>query len=262
MKKLLVGLIVVFSVLIILVLTDLIIGIWYWNKMNLQFNSSEFNNILTPIVSLVSFGVLIYAVLVSVRQNRITLSSNIKPHFENKIQSILNTLKNTTIDDFLAISLFPGQTFNGLNYMNAVVESMNILRMDKDYQKDYKLFIDEGKVYKHDDYRNKNYFSVLYFVSNYAMNDHPYSSCNEQIKKLCVEIKKSKLINEDKKYLIEHIKKELVLKYLMFLENEQKYTVIKPMLLIIFERQNQPTYKYLYQTEFANLYNWFKENPI
>jgi ABC-type uncharacterized transport system permease subunit len=72
-------------VLIILVTIDLTTGIWFWNRKNLMFEPSNFNNTLTPIISFCAFIVYTIALFTTIRQNKIILSQNIKPFFEKQI---------------------------------------------------------------------------------------------------------------------------------------------------------------------------------
>ena len=97
--RIIIGLLIV---LIILVTIDLTTGIWFWNKKNLMLEPSNFNNILTPIISFCAFIVYSLALITTIRQNKIILSQNIKPFFEKQIDEYL---MNYDLSDELAEEL-------------------------------------------------------------------------------------------------------------------------------------------------------------
>lgn len=77
MRKIIYFLIALLSILILLILIDLSTGIWYWNKLNLKFNSSEFNNIVTPILTMIATPIYAWALYTTIKQNKIALSQNL-----------------------------------------------------------------------------------------------------------------------------------------------------------------------------------------
>jgi len=97
MKTIKYFLIALIFILIILISIDLSTGIWYWNKLNLKFDSNEFNNIATPILTMIATPIYALALYTTIRQNKITLSQNLKPFYEKEIDNLILKAKKTSL---------------------------------------------------------------------------------------------------------------------------------------------------------------------
>jgi len=69
----------------IITCADLLSGIWYWNRLNLKFDSGEFNNILTPLLTLIATPIYAFALYTTIKQNKIAHRQNLKPFYEKKL---------------------------------------------------------------------------------------------------------------------------------------------------------------------------------
>lgn len=256
-KNIIFGLLVL---LIILVAIDIGTGIWYWNKLNLKFDSTEFNNIATPVTSIISFAVVFFALFVSIKQNKINVSLSIKPYFERKIDLLLAEAENTKLDDAIAANLFPEDNYNGINYVDSIVKATKLLERSDQFRDDFRDFENTAVPKSMEYYQARDYYKVVFFLTQFTMGFNMFGSSKAKIQNLFTEIKTSKLISEDKDFLQRRIKAEILQKYLSFIENEKKFRIHHYKFPILYERQNPITYKFFYETEFADLYNWLKKN--
>ncbi len=247
-------------ILIILVAIDIGTGIWYWNRLNLKFDSTQFNNIATPIVSIVSFIIIFFTLLVSMRQNSINLSLSIKSYFERKIDLLLDEAKNTKLNDAIVANLFPNENYNGINYVNSIVKSIKLLERNEQFKDDYREFKELGNSRDREYYKERDYYKIVLYLNQFTLSFNDFGSLYNQIQNLFVEINTSKLISEDKYFLQRRIKAEILQDYLSFIEKEKKYKIHEYEIPIMDEIPKPITYKYFHETEFAALYNWIKKN--
>ena len=76
------------AIIIVLLLVDIGTGIWYYNRPHLSFSPSNFNNIATPIIGIISIGIYSLALFISAKQTLIIQSQNLKPHFERDFERL------------------------------------------------------------------------------------------------------------------------------------------------------------------------------
>lgn len=81
--------------LLILIIFDIFIRLRYCTNVILQFNSSEFNNILTPIISFFGFVALILTILIALGQKKSTESEYYFKDYQTKI-NIIEREKDST----------------------------------------------------------------------------------------------------------------------------------------------------------------------
>ncbi len=97
----------IFIALSILIIIDIFIRLRYCTNVILQFNSSEFNNILTPIISFFEFVALIIAILITLGQKKSTESEYYFKDYQTKINIIergkdsTGTWTNNDLLDFI-----------------------------------------------------------------------------------------------------------------------------------------------------------------
>ena len=250
---------IIISLLLIiatLLLIDIITGIWFMNRENLSFDSSIFNNILTPIISLFAVIIYGYALNNSLVQNKILLSNNLKPHYETEIETLIVESKRLT--DSKHKDLFEGDvTFD--NFIDRVMDSIVILTKSDDFHYDHEDF-ERGIGKKRDYFLNRSYVNHLWFISQYTMGFHPFSFFYDKVKSLIIEVMESDLIIEDKQLIIKRIYSLFINKYLSFIETHVDRGFI-PKVPILFDSKNLNAnieFKTLSNTDFSNKYDWFK----
>jgi hypothetical protein len=253
-SKILIGL---FLIIITLLLIDIFTGIFYWNRLNLLFDSSEFNNITTPIISVVSFIVYSLALFLAFKQNKTILSQHLRPYYEREINRTINELEKEKIDTEIINT--DGKEYNGINYPNLISDQLIVLTKNSDYLKDITDF-DNGIEFKTEYLKERSYYPIIVFLSQYTIglyNKFRY----DYLKELIEEIDEAKLLNEDKIILKKRIKKEILSYYMSFVDFEQTSIIETPPIPNIydFSNRNKIEFKKISDSNFKDHYEWFKE---
>lgn len=123
--------------IIILLGIDIFTGIWYWNRNNLIFNPVNFNNILTPILTLLAIIIYGIALFTSIEQNKILHNQNIKPYYLREIKKLKNRAKKTEINH---LGVFDEEKVHLLNYTKYLMSAITKLTKSNDFINDYKDF--------------------------------------------------------------------------------------------------------------------------
>ena len=123
--------------IIILLVIDIFTGIWYWNRNNLIFNPVNFNNILTPILTLLAIIIYGIALFTSIEQNKILHNQNIKPYYLKEIKNLKNRAKKTEINH---LGVFDEEKVHLLNYTKYLMSAITKLTKSNDFINDYKDF--------------------------------------------------------------------------------------------------------------------------
>ncbi len=254
-SKILIGL---FLLTITLLLIDILTGIFYWNRFNLLFDSSEFNNISTPIIGLASFIVYSFALLLAIRQNKTILSQNLRPYYEREINRIISDFEKEIVDSESIID--DGKEYNGINYPNLISSQLFELTKNSDYNKDL-IDYERGMEIKAQDIKGRSYFPIVLFLSKYTIGVSNIFRYN-YLKELVEEIENSKLIEDDKIILKKRIKKEILLYYMSFISSEDSPTLQSPPIPYVFDYRNQDKieFKKISDSSFREYYDWFKIN--
>lgn len=252
-SKILIGL---FIIIILLLLIDILTGIFYWNRINLLFDSSEFNNISTPIIGIVSFIVYSLALFLAFNQNKTILSQHLRPYYEREINRTISELEKEKIDTVLIET--DGKEYNGINYPNLISNQLIILSKNTDYLKDLTDY-ENGIELKTEYLKERSYYPIIVFLSQYTVglyNRFRY----DYLKELIVEINEAKLLNEDKRILKKRIKKEILSYYISFVDFEQTSLIETPPIPNIydFSNRNKIEFKKISDSNFKDHYEWFK----
>ncbi|WP_290834428.1 hypothetical protein [Flavobacterium sp.] len=214
-------LITLISILIILICIDLSTGIWYWNKLNLKFDSSEFNNVVTPLLTMVATPIYAWALYTTIKQNKITLSQNLKPFYEKEIDNLVLKGKKIKFEDS---KLFGKKKINALNFVKYISKCFVNLSLNEQYREDYENY-KKGKKFTKDYFFSRNYIDELMFISNFTMGIGGIFFFHSDISSLINKIKVSKLIKEDKDLLKTRIYSEFLAQYMAFIEIDIKHNI-------------------------------------
>jgi hypothetical protein len=245
------------ALIITLLLIDLLSGIWYWNRLNLIFDAAIFNNLLTPIMTVLATIIYGWALFTTINQNKIILSQNIKPYYEKEIAKYVLKTKENKIDEKF---IFDGEDINCLNYVKYIAKTYYILMENEEFNVDY-IQCEKGKVITREYIKNRSYFKELLFLYNFSFGINPVEFLYSDIKTLIIEINGSKLIEEDKNILKKEIYRNLVLEYVKFFEMDTDSVLSFPKIPFIYQDFNSDTviWKRLSETSFNNHYNFFKK---
>jgi hypothetical protein len=250
------------GVFILLLTIDLVTGVWFWNRNYLEFSSQLFNNILTPIISLIAVIIYSFALYQSIKQNkimhsqyRILFSQNIKPYYEKEIEFLLTKAEGLTIKN---LTLELGQTsFNALNYTSGIYSAISLLIYNQEFQEDVKSYKD-GNKFKYDYLEKRSYYNCFLFLTQYLTIMNPIDSFYSESKSLIEEIKLSNLLSEDKTMLKKRINRLLIKPYLdlvLFFNSNKNfifpiYNPLKPEI----------EFKPFSETAFTKHFDWFQKN--
>lgn len=255
--KSLIYVLIVLGVLITLLLTiDILTGIWYWNQYNLIFDSSEFNNLLTPSLTVIATIIYATALFLSLKQNRIVLNQNIKPHYEREIENLINDAHNIKIE---SKTIHNDQNINVTNYIQFINESILSLARNEEFLEDYKDYI-EGKIITTKHIMDRDYVYEIMFLSGFTILNKT-SFFYDRLKDFIEEINHSKLILEDKDLIKKRIKGSLLSDYISFIEFEDKHENIIPPIPLLYDDISKTDLRFapISKTDFRKHYEYFKK---
>lgn len=244
------------SIAILLLLTDLITGIWYWNRLNLKFDPANFNNIFTPLFTIIATIIYAFALFTTINQNKIILSQNIKPHYEKEIENLVTKARELKINGEIANDGEPIE-INALNYIKVINDTIIKLSQDNEFLEDYTKY-ENNELLTRDYFKSRNYFGKLLFLSEFTIGINQVSFLYQEIKLLIQEINQSKLISEDTELLKKQIKRYLLSEYMAFIDFMDKHPLIVPPIPIVFDLQEKIEFKLISNTNFREHFDWFK----
>lgn len=240
---------------ILILCTDIIVHIWFAKDFDLLFDSAIFNNVVTPVFTIVSVVIYSFALFITIAQNKIILSQNIKPFFEKEIEKLLIKGKEIDIESIL----FENEKINALNYTQYINKTFLLLSKNKEYIEDYnrlsKLCTENTEYFK-----NRSYIKEILFLNDFAIGIGPIYFFYNDIIELIGEINSSKLIDEDKELLKKQIKRTFLLEYIALNNIQNKHNhLMLPIPLIFNSWQKDIEYKQLAETRFSQHLKFFNE---
>ncbi|HEY5369946.1 MAG TPA: hypothetical protein VIJ75_13250 [Hanamia sp.] len=140
-------LLILFSLLFV---TDILIRLFYCDTTSLSFNSQEFNNIASPIISLLGFLGVIVTILLTLNQLRKQQSSDYFKYYKEFIDNIAT--ENPTNKNNIQFS-----TFELLQFHLFVMDKFWLLKENPEYLKDLSLYKADNPVRS----EGKSYDTIL-----------------------------------------------------------------------------------------------------
>jgi hypothetical protein len=253
-NKLIIGLL---GLAVILVTVDILTGIFFWNRLNLRFDSTNFNNVLSPIIGIISVVVYSIALFLAFRQNAIIHSQQLRPYFEKEIDKLIEKIKQRTVD--LKFVTADRNDYNGITYPNLIRDLLVQLTKDENFLIDVHEY-KKGKAFDWNYFKDRSYFGIVLFLSEYTLGLHNRFEY-DNVKELIEEINQSKLIDYDKKQLKKRIRKEILADYLSFIRFEDTARNLIPPIPILFKADmgDKIEFKTLSETRFRDHYDWFSK---
>lgn len=240
-----------------LLLADLLTGIWYWNKLNLNFSPSNYNDIVTPIFSVIATIIYAWALFNTIKQNKIILSQNIKPYYEKEVENLKSKAEGIIIDGTLLSPTEPPK-ITALNFIKIINDTIITLSQNQEFLEDYKKYEQNDTLTK-EYFEKRNYYGKLLFLAEFTMEINSISFFYRDIKLLIEEINQSKLIPEEKELFKKRIKRTLLNEYMAFIDFLDKHPLIVPPIPILYDLQKKNIeFKLLSQTNFRKHFDWFK----
>lgn len=250
------NLIILVFVLIVLVILDLSLGIGYVTKANLHFNPENFNNVLSPLFSLLALFASLVALLFSFGQNKLALSQNLKPHYEMEIERLKNKAFEIQIQE-------PGdnEVYNAINYIRKIEKTLLHLSQNDHYKEDYDKSINKEKVSGRDYFASRSYYGKLLFLMDFITLISPVYFYYARVTDLITQVDNSKLIPEDKFLLKKRIRDEFLEDYIAMVGFMKSHRDMIPTIPDIYTN-NDGTIKFrsLADSNFASHWFWFEEH--
>lgn len=201
-----------------LLLTNIIIHFWDGWKFTV-YGTTLFNNLVTPIATIISIWIYTWTLFELIKQNRINHSNNLKPYFERRFDYVLKRLN----EKIYRVTVFRPQdsgiqfdyhsTFSILVFFK---EAENKILNDPEYQYDLNLF-NSGQVKKRELYDLTTY--VRFYVKYLELFFNHGLSGYIKVIDLIKEVKGSSLIDEDKQGFLNLIRHEMTDPYIDYLDS-------------------------------------------
>ena len=244
---------------IILILIDIVIRCFFGFNFQLLFESSNFNNVVTPIATCIAVYIYAMALLNSFKQNKILLSQTIKPYFEKEIDRLINEYDEITIPTFLIENkIMKDKIINVRNYINFINYICIELSKNEDFKSDFNDF-KKGILYKKNHFEKRSYYSEVLFLNQFVLEIGDIPFFYDKIKILIEEINVSKLIEEDKILIKNSIKRTFLAEYLSFIQFlDSRPPFFMPPIPYLFNSSNiNIEFKNFNHTPFRNHYDLF-----
>lgn len=242
--------------IVILLVIDILTGILFWNRYNLIFEPNNFNNILTPILTIISTAIYATALFITIKQNKIILSQNIKPHYEREIEAYIAEADNIKI---INNSIHKDQDITAKNYIKYINESIFSLAKNEEFHEDYDKYNSNEKITVNH-VMKRDYIYDLMFLTEFTMLSK-VSFFYDKLKEIIEEINKSKLIEEDKQLLKKRIERSLLSEYLAFIDFEDKHINLIPPIPLLYQDigKSEVEFGQISKTGFRKNYEYFKK---
>ena len=236
-------------------LNNSIIEFSFLNKDYL-FNTEIFNNLITPLATIISIFIYFIALRFTFFQNRVILSQNLKPHYENEIEN----LKLEFLNRKIKIDLNPDATVhNGINYVTAIKDKILKLAQNPDFVTDI-IKNKKGEIISRYHFQNSSYYEDLLEILIFTSELGPMHFLYDDLKLLIEEISLSKLIADDKKFLKKKIRREFLEQYMAFIGFMDEHPdMVPPVPLLFHSLEEDIEFKTLNKTAFRQNYDWFKQ---
>lgn len=198
MKNKIIFVITLLLILIGLVSADLLTGIFYWNRANLSFDPSTFNNLLSPIASIcasIIYGITLFFII---KQTKIFRSQSIKPHFENEIQLLQKKYESIEMYSYRngkAQILKPNEIIYELS------NSIKLVMLNSDFS-ELQEKLSKNFNYKNTDIEDSSYYEEIFLLLSLLKESNSYENFNYQVHLLIDEVRLSTMTNEDKTFII------------------------------------------------------------
>jgi len=181
------------SLAVVLLLVDIAVHVWFGNRYHLKFDDATFNNVVTPIVSVITAIAFVYISFnqnkLVLRQNKIIISQGLKPYYEQLVKKLIAKFKKTEFK----YSTDDDMKYNGINWTDILQRTLHETFITNDYEEDLKDYqLGNRKPFSY--YRSRSYFSSLNSVDTilYKMEER-----YKGLRTLEYQITNSNLIGED-----------------------------------------------------------------
>lgn len=260
MKKITLSFSIILVVVILLLLIIKTPQFFYDFYSNLFESSSDFNNKVTPIISIIAVIIYALALYNTINQNKILLSQNLKPYFENEIENFIKKSKKELTSKKLLIDRIElPKKITAQNYINVLSRVFIALIKNSEYQSDLKEF-NKGVKFNNEYFETRSYFKEIFFLTEFTFQYSPIQSHYGEILEFIREINLSKLIDEDKELLKKRIKRTLIGDYIAFIDfSDRNPSLITPPIPFISMDKLDCKFIKINNTDFRKHYEIFNK---
>ncbi|MHA6281276.1 hypothetical protein ACXYMT_13965 [Salinimicrobium sp. CAU 1759] len=175
-------------------------------KQNLEWE--QVIEVVTPLTSIVAVIIYSIALFTATRQNRMILSQNLRPHFEELIKEYVEMGKAME-----ATPLIPGaKGINVFNYREELKDAFYKLLTHPDYNVDLQM-VRIGKVITLEDLWGRDYYPDLELIINLLDEPVGLNFFHTDVAFLIRTVNDSKMITEDKEIIKQKIRNKLLMEY-------------------------------------------------
>lgn len=200
-------------ILIIVITLDFVTGIFYWNRLHLVFDASNFNNIVSPLIGLIALIVNALVLILLLKQTKTIQSQNLKPFFIDRINRIEQESKTIKISNYIN-----GQKVKIQGFDQIIALYMKIVKALK-YSIDYKNFVKTNKKnIKESLAEDLKFYNLLYPLIYTTVSSSELCLFTKKINRLIESIKSSNMLKEDKEYLLDQINSDFLSNYNALIE--------------------------------------------
>lgn len=198
-----------------------IVGILTITDIYLRYNSSWsftirestiFNNIVTPVATIVSIGIYAWTLIVLIQQNSVLRRQNNRNSFERYIDDLDQEFKE--VFDYYHLPKSLG--VNKYNMLDWIFDMLTKLYKAKEYENDVNTLTNGGAI-SVKDFKNRSYFSTISAINTLVSQILPYA----RITLLLRNIRQADLERIDSDFLIKVISKKFLKPYTSFLESQE-----------------------------------------
>ncbi|PQJ31320.1 hypothetical protein BST92_05000 [Nonlabens arenilitoris] len=210
---------ILISTIGILVLLNIISYTKLWTNLETYFDSKVFNEIATPIATIIAVIIYYGALKSTQNQNAITKSNNDKNYFEEIIKEYQDKAKSTSVKYH---NDYSNKSINFTELVEEVIINIDTMIYNEDYQSDLKL-LSNGETLTHYNMKLRSYKKEYSFLSKIFTGKSRMSFFIQDIIELLKDIDSSNLTKDDKKILSKKIIRIFIGDYTKFFD--EKYSI-------------------------------------
>lgn len=235
-------------ILLLILIILLILNLLSFNKIN--FSSSLFNNIVTPIAALIGIYFYSRALNVSQEQNKLLLSQNLKDNYLKEIDMLIHDSQETLVLGMNSVFTgFKLKDIKGVKFYDEYIKLISDLRKDKDFIIDNRKFRRKEFIEEVDYFETRTYSEYsLYFVPFIYGTSEYFKLINSALDLLKV-ISLSKMNNQDKLILFNILYSKILVDYLQLYNLESN--LFKEAYIPDQFTTDRATFRKLFETKFG-----------
>ena len=209
-----------FIAVAILLVIDILVRSWFCSELHLKFDSTIFNNIVTPIATLV-------AIFIAAAAYKYQLGQNILPHIEREFERVSKVVKAENPEG-LQTKYSNVSTKDFIKNLSKIHIQL-LLDPNREYVDDFNDS-KNGKFHSALYYKGRSYFEEINYLNYFAVIglNELYSVVN-----LIGLIRDSVLSQRDKEYFYRRVYLELVKDYVDYIMSRNSPNVVEFMIPIL-----------------------------